>query len=259
MKSLVLILLIGYAALGLYFYFVQRSYIYFPTRRDFNDCPAFAAFEKTVWNGSRMYVKKASETWVVFYHGNAGSACDRDYVSDLFGGEYSLLIPEYTGYSNDTAAPTETRLKKNVEDVISYLSSQKVEGMVVAGESLGAALAGYHNFLKPANRTILISPFSSLADVAGRHYWFLPTKLLLKDQYPLSSWLRKTDNVLIIHGERDDIIPIESGRALFDSIQGAHKLFVEIPEAGHNDIYQFSDVSATIKEFLVEKSTTAQQ
>ncbi len=52
--------------------------------------------------------------------------------------------------------------------------------------------------------------------------------------------LEKIDQVrlptLIIHGERDWIIPIGDARALFEASPAAEKKLVKVPGAGHNDL-----------------------
>lgn len=250
LSRLVIVLLCAYALLVLYFYGAQRKYIYLPFPQDFDDCPALRTFDREREGDTRMYVKKGGTTWVVFYHGNAGSACDRDYVQELFAGNYSYIIPEFTGYSNDATAPSEERLRDNADDVRTFLKKQNAEKVIIAGESLGAAIAAYHSHRSPADALVLISPFKSLEDMAKLHYPYLPVGLLLKDRYPSYEWIARAKHVLIVHGKKDDIIPFESGRVLFKAVQSSDKLFVIIPDAGHNDMIGRSEVSSAIREYL---------
>jgi pimeloyl-ACP methyl ester carboxylesterase len=41
---------------------------------------------------------------------------------------------------------------------------------------------------------------------------------------------------LIIHGERDDLVPIATAEELYALLAGADRDFVRIPHAGHNDL-----------------------
>ena len=41
---------------------------------------------------------------------------------------------------------------------------------------------------------------------------------------------------LIIHGERDEIIPVEEGKALYDLSGASNKVSIFVPDAGHNDL-----------------------
>jgi fermentation-respiration switch protein FrsA (DUF1100 family) len=42
--------------------------------------------------------------------------------------------------------------------------------------------------------------------------------------------------LLVLHGERDEIVPLAQGRRVFEAA-GGRKAFFAIPGAGHNDTY----------------------
>ena len=42
--------------------------------------------------------------------------------------------------------------------------------------------------------------------------------------------------LLVIHGERDGIIPVRQGQTLYDSSPAQHKMLLRVPHAGHNDL-----------------------
>jgi fermentation-respiration switch protein FrsA (DUF1100 family) len=50
--------------------------------------------------------------------------------------------------------------------------------------------------------------------------------------------IKKVDiPTLIIHAEKDHIIPFSDGQALFGACGSAQKNFLKIPDANHNDIF----------------------
>ena len=51
------------------------------------------------------------------------------------------------------------------------------------GESLGSALAVALAAEKPVGNLVLEAPFTSVADVGARHYWFVPVRLFMKDPF----------------------------------------------------------------------------
>ena len=51
------------------------------------------------------------------------------------------------------------------------------------GESLGSALAVALAAEKPVGNLVLEAPFTSVADVGARHYWFVPVRLFMKDKF----------------------------------------------------------------------------
>lgn len=83
---------------------------------------------------------------------------------------------------------------------------------------------------------------ASAVDVASRHYPFLPTRLLMKDTFYSVDHIDAIDMpLLIMHGDRDTIIPVDSGRALFAEAKQP-KSFIELEGAGHNDLYRYPTV-----------------
>jgi hypothetical protein len=157
---------------------------------------------------------------------------------------------EYAGYSGDASKPSQRALMKNVEDARDFLLSQNPKATIVIGESLGSYFAAYHSYLTKPDKTLLITPFDSMGNVAQHHYWFLPTRYLLHDKYKSAQFIPDAENVLILHGVSDEIIPIEFSRNLFGLIKSDKKEFLEIPKTGHNDIYDSPTVIDKIIEFL---------
>jgi fermentation-respiration switch protein FrsA (DUF1100 family) len=104
---------------------------------------------------------------------------------------------------------------------------------VYFGESLGAAVALGLAVEEPPAALILRSPFTSLHEVAVVHYPVLPR--LLADRYPSIDRIRSVHvPVMVIAGDRDDTVPEEMSRRLYDAANEPKK-FVLVPGAGHND------------------------
>jgi fermentation-respiration switch protein FrsA (DUF1100 family) len=82
---------------------------------------------------------------------------------------------------------------------------------------------------------LLESPFTSAAAVASSVYWFVPVRLLMHDQFHSDRRIAAvTAPILVLHGERDTVVPIRFGEALFELVR-APKRFIRLPAAGHND------------------------
>ena len=80
------------------------------------------------------------------------------------------------------------------------------------------------------------SPFTSIADLGAHIYWFLPVRWLIKDAFHSDLRIGKVRApVLILHGERDQVVPIAFGERLYARINAA-KRFVRFPHGGHNDL-----------------------
>lgn len=96
-KIILVVLFCVYILGGIILYFFQRQLTYFPDNSDFYNCPIFSEAEKITYKKTRMYlIKKDLEKLVVFYHGNAASACSTGYIRDVIDSSgASVLIPEY--------------------------------------------------------------------------------------------------------------------------------------------------------------------
>jgi len=102
------------------------------------------------------------------------------------------------------------------------------------GESLGGALATELALDEAPAGLVLQSTFTSVRDMARLHYAVIPG-VLVPDVYPtLDRIQRLACPVLVMHG-RDDIVPVEHGRALFAAATGSKRLEI-VAGAGHNDL-----------------------
>ncbi|MBU2028826.1 alpha/beta hydrolase [Patescibacteria group bacterium] len=207
-------------------------------------------------NGTRAYYKKNdSQNLFVFYHGNAGSACDRVYLKDYIEKPgFSYIVAEYTGYSNDERKPSKELIMKDIENINEFVNKQSFTKVIISGESLGASLAVYHSTLVNIDKMLLISPFYSLKNIAKRNYGIYPISLLSTENFDSSMWMKNSqaNEIEIIHGTLDEIVPVEESKKLFNEIKIANKKFVEVPNAHHNDIYDFNETNSSIQAFLEE-------
>lgn len=248
---LFVVLLMIYLGLGLILYLQQNKIIYYPTNQDFDKCSSFDDAEKLRLDGTRAYYKSISSTLVIFYHGNAGSACDRTYIKRLIEtAGHSYLIVEYAGYSNDNRRPSKDLLLKDAENVAKFVGQQDFERVLVMGESLGSAIAAHHANVGKYDAMLLITPFDSISGVAQRAYPFYPVKRLLKEDYDNMQLLKDKNNVWIVHGTNDKVIPMEHSRILFESLQGQGNQYHEIPGAAHNDLFGFGETIKIINKFI---------
>lgn len=253
LKEILLILVLVYVGFGLVLFFTQKSMIYYPDNQDFESCKGFQDAQKLNLNGTRAYFKKNSENLIVFYHGNAGSACDRDFLKDEFERlGLSYLFVEYAGYSSDAKKPSGKLLLKDVENMVEFVQNQEFSNVFVGGESIGSSLAIYHSKLSKADKMFLLSPFYSSNDLAKQLYKIYPVSLMLTEKYESNKWIKETkaQKIRIIHGDSDTIVPIQQSKRLFEEIPIQNKDFVTIPNANHNDIFEFKETWQSISQFL---------
>lgn len=242
---------IFYISFGILLTLNQEKVVYQPFSQDFDSCNRLTEAERIIFNGTRMYVYETDRPTVVLYHGNAGSACDRDLYANLFTqAGYGYVIVEYAGYSNDNRTPSHSLIKEDVQNVIKYLTSENISDITVIGESIGTGVASYHTSLQAPEKLILVSPFTDLHDIARNRFWFYPTFLLVNNAFDNQTALQNYKNeVLFIHGDKDSLIPHKLGQNLFDGLT-TEKDFVIVEGAGHNDLFSYQQTHAAIQEFL---------
>ncbi|MFH2011592.1 MAG: alpha/beta fold hydrolase [Pseudomonadota bacterium] len=175
---------------------------------------------------------------VLIFHGNAGSAMDRFYyMSEIQKLGYRVVLFEYPGYG---ARPGPLREAAFVNAAIQAARDAVEEfggPLYVLGESLGcgiaSALAGGNEIATKG--IIMLTPWDTLPDLAQSHYWFLPTKWLVKDRYDNIKNLQNfKEPIAIVLAEKDNIIPNKHTIKLFESLTGNKKLW-KLKDVGHND------------------------
>lgn len=244
-----------YVGFGAYLYFNQRNLLYLPEVGDPKACASFkdTGAEKLELNGTALYHKQNGETLAVFYHGNGGTACDRKFLADFFTEHnISYLFVEYAGYG-DSRSPTKTALEKNVRDAEEFIKKLSFSKLVIMGESLGGGLAAYHASLRAPDKVILISPYTSIADVAAAHYRVYPARLMVKDNYRTDFGDKSfAAKLLVIHGREDEVIPFALGEEVFKKAPFRDKKSLFIDGAGHNDLFDHRSVFDGLAAFLAE-------
>ena len=253
--NLAIIVVCVYVLFGIFLFVKQKSMIYFPDNQDFWDCPGFGDYEKVDYSGTRIYFKQQSQSAIVYYHGNAGSACDRSANRFLFEKtNHSVIFVEYAGYSADSRKPSMDLILQDVRNVESFLKEKSFSHITIYGQSLGSGAASYHASLGAVDNLILVSPFSTLREVAQSIYKVYPSALLLSEDYDNIAWLQDYEGrVIILHGDKDVVLPQKFSVRLFDSIPSQQKQYVLIQEYGHNNIWGSDLFKEKIVEFIGEE------
>lgn len=259
-KTLLIIVLV-YLGLGIYLYIFQTRYIYFPnlpTPQNFYICEHFPKTKMIDHNGTRMYYteKPGSDTLVIFYHGNGGSACDRSHIAHHINAlNVSFIFVEYGGYAGDTQTPSEKVIFQDVENVVAFSKTISPPRTVVIGESIGSGPSLYQTTIAPVDSLILISAFTRIDDVAAKHYPYFPVRLLMHDTYDnISRVANYKGDLILIHGKNDRIIPDTHSTSLFNASLSTSKELILIEKAGHNDISNYLETFNAITKGIRPKN-----
>jgi fermentation-respiration switch protein FrsA (DUF1100 family) len=176
---------------------------------------------------------------VLLCHGNAGNIGDRILHAQLLhAAGLDVLLFDYRGYGRSTGRATEAGTYRDARAARAALLRRPgvdASRLLYLGESVGGAvaleLAGAH----PPAGLILLSAFTSVRDMARRHYPIVPAALV-PDAYPS---LRRIPDLraplLLQHGDEDDIVPLIYGEELYEAAPEPKRIRV-FRGAGHNDL-----------------------
>ena len=263
-KYLIIILrIIFFSYLGLcaLYFFLQTSYIFFPTK---TFTPPPMGVEEVfidTRDGEKLHAwwmdNKAGKT-VLFFHGNAGNLTDRAGKMEIFKElGFNALMFDYRSYGKSSGKiKKENDLYIDGQAAYDYLLRNGVDekNIIIWGRSLGAAIGIYTAQGRDISAMIIESTFSSMESIGRHHYWYLPVKLLLR--YKFNS-INKINNIkaplLIIHSTEDKIIPFAEGQLLFSAYEG-EKEMIRLKGRHNSDIsVSYKTYISGLKKFLINE------
>lgn len=181
----------------------------------------------------------AGEPVILFLHGNAQEVYSWSLVhQELAPLNYRLLLIDYRGYGKSKGEPTEAGLYLDGQAALQWLQDQGVSAseIVVFGKSLGGGVACEITQGLELKALILESTFSSLGSVAAKLFPIPFVERVLKKSYTSITKIPEMRcPVLIIHGDRDELIPFQEGEKLFNAAPYPKELYI-VHGAGHNDV-----------------------
>ena len=246
MSWLAVIAVCGYAGLAAMLYVTQRSLMYFPDRTHLTPAqaglPQAAEVTLTTSDGEHVLAWHAPPTAdkpvILYFHGNGGAVHYRvARFNKLLADGIGLIALEYRGYGGSSGSPSEAGLIADAQAAYAFAAAHyAVPRIVLWGESLGSGIAVALAAEKPVGRVILEAPFTSAAAVGAGHYWYMPVRFLMKDQFRSDERIGKvTAPLLILHGVHDQIVPYAMGERLFD-LANKPKHIVRFLDGGHEDL-----------------------
>ena len=182
-----------------------------------------------------------ADATLLWFHGNAGNLSHRlDNIQRLKRLNLNIFIFDYRGYGRSEGDPDEKGIYKDSRAAykqVLAMDGVSVDSLFLFGRSLGGICAVETAMNHPARGLILESVFTNSADMSRTIFpliplgWAVRSKLDAVGKVPHLKLAK-----LFLHGTRDDIVPYDLGRKLFEKA-GNPKAFYAIEGAGHNDTY----------------------
>ncbi len=241
----------------------QRKFIYFPEKNrtspaavglgDISEIRLSTPDKETL---IAWYAKAAhGKPTILYFHGNGGALRSRtERIMLMQQRGYGLFMLSYRGYGGSTGTPSERKIIGDALLSYQWLIDNGVRDsqIVLYGESLGTGVATQVGALRKTSCVILEAPFTSLPDIAKISFPYLPTRLLMRDQFDSTQHIARIRGpLLVLHGSLDTVIPSVYGQQLFD-LASSPKSIEIFPFGAHSDLY-LHGAWAKVTEFMDQK------
>lgn len=188
-----------------------------------------------------------------FLHGNSGNLKKWFVELDAFRqANFDVVMFDYRGFGKSSGGiESEEQLRADVLAVWRHFAPLYTgKRVVISGQSLGTGLAaGLAAELcsegHAPDLTLLVSPYSSMKALAAELYPWVPMQVLRYPLHTLEYVARLIGPVMLIHGDKDELIPIHHSEELYGALGTSSRCKAEllrVTGAGHSDVHQFPTV-----------------
>ncbi len=186
---------------------------------------------------------------LIFAHGNAKNLEDTHQYAAILNEffRYTVYSFDYRGFGRSSGWPSEEGIYRDIETVYKFAKEKDQfddKDLVLLGWSLGSAPVSYLASKIDFNLLILLAPFTSLPDAVADRFFYRLFKSFLWSNFPnleLLSKPLKGSKVILVHGDRDKVIPISHSYRLHEELKKFNDvILIEKQGAAHNDIFGLS-------------------
>lgn len=229
----------------------------------------FNASEGTHLHGWFLPAQGKAHGTILFLHGNAENISTHIMsVRWLPERDFNVFLLDYRGYGTSTGKPTLAGVQDDVDNALKMLIARPdvdASRIVVFGQSLGGAIAIYNVAHSPYRRHIralvVESAFSSHRRITREKlgdFWLTwplqwPLSWTVSDEYSPSRAVADVGPIplLIIHGDRDPIVPPHHAQRLFDLAREPKAVWT-VPGGGHIQAFQKYEYRDRFVAYLTE-------
>ncbi|MGH9339028.1 MAG: alpha/beta hydrolase [Acidobacteriota bacterium] len=177
---------------------------------------------------------------IVFFHGNGGSLSHYlGLLAEMYERRFSVLAFDYRGYGESGGEPSEEGIYEDSRTTVDHFWNELYSSgkpVIYWGRSLGGITAACAARHRQPDALVLEATFPDKQSLMRYHALY--SILAPFSSYSLSCKLflqSVSCPVLVIHGDRDQVVPYALGKELFECLKG-EKHFLTVPGAGHNNL-----------------------
>jgi uncharacterized protein len=241
--------------------YIERQYLYDPpiiVSKDDIKNPTlrgkikdhyFSSTDGTRLHGWYVPAEDPTKPTIVFAHGKSSNIGYYETVLDYFNKhKYGMFLFDYRGFGNSGGKPSEEGLSKDLEAASDFIADYPdpkyrvpVGKQVAMGYSLGGGPTADVATRRDFRAVILCSTYTSMNDALLYHKnrynpyvrWLLNEKIVTSKFDSLSKVPQIKSPLLVVHGTKDAVIPVEMGEKLYNKATTPHKHFLKIDDSDH--------------------------
>jgi fermentation-respiration switch protein FrsA (DUF1100 family) len=247
---------------------IENRLIYYPPRypEGFPPPQIIEREAEEVWlhtaDGVRInafyHSNPASKQALLWFHGNAENiGYGLDHLRELAKIGVNIVAVDYRGYGKSEGNPDEAGVYLDGDAAYDYLIKQRhfrSQDIFIYGHSLGGAVAVDLASRRPCGGLIVESSFTSARAMAKRMFAIPLIEYVVKSRFDSLQKIRDVHApILIVHGTRDEVVPLAMGQQLFAAAPEP-KRFYPVEGAGHNNLLEVGGEPylADLQRFVAE-------
>lgn len=207
--------------------------------------PPDGVFEKTIsrkfGNVHIWYKGNSKPVTFVFFHGNGQNLESLKSIYPNFSNMGNWVVYDYPGLGKSTGEPSEDTLVKSGTAALQFAREKfPATRVVLWGWSLGSAVALQVAKDQTLDGLILTSSWTSIKAMTDGNFLGsqVSDEFLKKNAYDSLSVAPKIKvRTLLLHGEKDKIVPFEQATQLSKAFDSDLLTFIPLKDTGHNDIF----------------------
>ncbi|MGE0432625.1 MAG: alpha/beta hydrolase [Planctomycetota bacterium] len=256
-----------------------RSFIYYPTVtpiqfiEGYGNRDGWSTLHTTMTDGTTLIGlrrtpaadARSAAPWIVYWGGNAAGITGNIDSLDTIRGDHDWGVEchAYRGYDGSGGAPAEAAIIADASEIITRLERDAgvpPSRLVLFGRSLGTGVAVQQaarlcDAGTPPAGVVLLSPYRSMWAMFDQATRPFPVGWAAADTWRSDAYVdRITCPVLIVHGDRDEVIPLTHGRYLAARLGDRARLVI-VPGGTHNNMER-AEATLAIREFIAGQSAT---